>query len=264
MAGRYFLFGPFTFDAERATLSRDGRRLNAGQRALGVLHALLNANGHAVTKAQLIDFAWPGAVVEESNLSVQIAALRKLLGVAPDGADWIATVSRIGYRFIGPLTIMEAADGAAADSAVPRPSLVVLPFENLSGDTDQEYFADGITEDIITALSRFTWFFVIARNAAFAFKHKAAREAAQALGVRYVLAGSVRKSGNRVRISTELADARSATELWAERCEFELGELFSVQDQITEQVVGAIEPELLRSEERRVGKECRSRWSPYH
>src|SRR6185503_6646052 len=144
MAGPYFLFGPFTFDAERAMLSRDGRRLDAGQRALAVLHALLNANGHAVTKAELIDFAWPGAVVEESNLSVQIAALRKLLGVAPDGANWIATISRIGYRFAGQLTVTEAEDDVEADSAAPRPSLVVLPFENLSGDIDQEYFADGI------------------------------------------------------------------------------------------------------------------------
>jgi DNA-binding winged helix-turn-helix (wHTH) protein len=101
MGSPCFLFGPFTFDAERATLSRDGRRRDAGQLALGVLHALLNANGQAVTKAQLIDFAWPGAVVEESNLSVQIAALRKLLGPPPGGGDWIATVARIGYRFAG-------------------------------------------------------------------------------------------------------------------------------------------------------------------
>lgn len=222
--------------------------MDIGHRALGVLHALLKANGQVVTKAELIDFAWPGAIVEESNLSVQIAALRKLLGVAPNGADWIATVSRIGYRFVGPLAITEAADHVTADPAAPRPSLAVLPFENLSGIPDEEYFADGITEDIIGALSRFTWFSVISRNAAFAFKHKATREVAHTLGVRYVLAGSVRRSGNRVRISAELADAHSAAQLWGGRYDFELGELFSVQDQITEQVVGAIEPELLKTE----------------
>ena len=248
MAGPYFLFGPFTFDAERATLSRDGRRLDAGQRALGVLHALLNANGHAVTKAQLIDFAWPGAVVEESNLSVQIAALRKLLGPTPGGGDWIATIARIGYRFAGPVTVAEAAEESTAESAAVRPSVAVLPFDNLSGEADKEYFVDGITEDIIAALSRFRWFFVIARNAAFAFKHSTPAEVAQALAVRYVLAGSVRKSGNRIRISAELVDARRATTLWADRYDFEFGELFSVQDRITEQVVGAIEPELLKSE----------------
>lgn len=248
MAGRYFLFGPFTFDAERATLSRDGRRLDAGQRALGVLHALLNANGHAVTKAQLIDFAWPGAVVEESNLSVQIASLRKLLGPTPGGGDWIATIARIGYRFAGSLTVAEAAEVSTPESAAVRPSVAVLPFDDLSGESDKEYFVDGITEDIIAALSRFRWFFVIARNAAFAFKHRTPDEVAQALAVRYVLAGSVRKSGNRIRISAELVDARRATTLWAERYDFEFGELFLVQDRITEQVVGALEPELLKSE----------------
>ena len=248
MAGGYFLFGPFTFDAERATLSRDGRRLDAGQRALAVLHALLNADGHAVTKAELIDFAWPGAVVEESNLSVQIAALRKLLGPTPGAGDWIATVARVGYRFAGPVTVAEAADESTAESAAVRPSVAVLPFANLSGEADKEYFVDGITEDIIAALSRFRWFFVMARNAAFAFKYRTPDEAAQALAVRYVLAGSVRKSGNRIRISAELVDARRGTTLWADRYDFEFGELFSVQDRITEQVVGAIEPELLKGE----------------
>jgi TolB-like protein/Flp pilus assembly protein TadD len=248
MAGPYFLFGPFTFDAERARLSRDGRRLDVGQRALGVLHALLNANGHVVTKAQLMDLAWPGAVVEESNLSVQIAALRKLLGPTPAGGDWIATVARIGYRFAEPVTVAGAAEESTAESTAVRPSVAVLPFDNLSGEEDKEYFVDGITEDIIAALSRFRWFFVIARNAAFTFKHRTPEDVAQALAVRYVLAGSVRRSGNRIRISAELVDARSATTLWADRYDFEFGELFSVQDRITEQVVGAIEPELLKSE----------------
>lgn len=248
MAGRYYLFGPFTFDADRATLSRDGRRLDAGHRALGILHALLNANGHAVTKAQLIDFAWPGAVVEQSNLSVQIAALRKLLGPTAGGEDWIATVARIGYRFAESITVAEAAEDSTTESAPVQPSVAVLPFDNLSGEADKEYFVDGITEDIIAGLSRFRWFFVIARNAAFAFKHKTPEDVAQALAVRYVLAGSVRKSGNRIRISAELVDARSATTLWADRYDLEFGELFSVQDRITEQVVGAIEPQLLKSE----------------
>lgn len=165
MAGPYSLFGPFTFDAERATLSRDGRPLDAaGQRALGVLHALLNANGRAVAKAQLIDFAWPDAIVEESNLSVQIAPLRKLLGPAPGGGNWIATIARIGYRFAGSVTVAEAAEELTAESAVDRPSVAVLPFDNLSGEADKECFVDGITEDIIAALSRFRWFFVIGRN----------------------------------------------------------------------------------------------------
>ena len=268
MAGPYFLFGPFAFDAERRNLARDGRRLEVGHRALGVLHALLEANGQVVTKERLMDFAWPGAVVEESNLSVQIAALRKLLGPAPGGGAWIATVARIGYRFAGPITTEAAQESELASSAT-RPSVAVLPFENLSGDPDQQYFVDGITEDIIAALSRFRWFFVIARNAAFAFRHKPPGEVTQALAVRYALAGSVRKSGNRIRISAELVDARSATTLWADRYDFEFGELFSVQDRITEQVVGTIEPELLKSEStlavtRRRGARDMTGWDLVH
>lgn len=246
MTARRYLFGPFSFDAERGSLSRDGDTLEVGHRMAALLHALLKANGQVVRKQELVDFAWPGAIVEESNLAVQIAALRKALGPTSGGGSWIATVARVGYRFAEPITPTEDRDEPPSTAA--RPSVAVLPFENLSGEADQEYFVDGITEDIIAALSRFRWFFVIARNAAFVFKHKPPGEVAQALAVRYVLAGSVRKSGNRIRIAAELVDARSATTLWADRYDLEFGELFFVQDRITEHVVGAIEPELLRSE----------------
>ena len=124
--------------------------------------------------AAIMDAAWPNTVVEESNLSVQIASLRKLLGTCPDGAGWISTVPRIGYRFAGPLIVQNGGDNStgadrAADPA-RRPSIAVLPFVNLSGDPGQEHFADGISEDIIAALSRFRWFFVVARNSSFAYK----------------------------------------------------------------------------------------------
>jgi TolB-like protein len=254
MSEQRFLFGQFMFDPGRGTLSRDGDVVPIGHRALSVLHALLKAQGQVVTKAELMAFAWPDAVVEESNLSVQIAALRKLLSQASGEDDWIATVARVGYRFAGTVVPCEgAADEPGRDGVThpaAKPSLAVLPFDNLSGDADQEYFADGVTEDIIAALSRFRWFFVMARNASFTFKRKAvgAREVAQVLGVRYVLAGSVRKSANRMRISAQLIDAQRATQLWADHYDFELGELLSVQDDIAQQVVGAIEPELLRTE----------------
>jgi TolB-like protein/Flp pilus assembly protein TadD len=221
-----------------------------------VLRALLNAQGQVVTKTELMAWAWPGAVVEESNLSVQIAALRKLLGSPPEGGEWIATVSRIGYRFVGPVSMQEAEANApssapATDFAV-KPSIAVLPFVNLSGDPEQDYFADGITEDIITALSRFRWFFVIARNSSFVFKGKPinVKQVAHELGVRYVLEGSVRKSGKRVRISAELIDAGSGNQIWGDRHDFELVEIFAVQDQIAQKVAGAIEPELLKTESR--------------
>ncbi|MGA8005889.1 MAG: winged helix-turn-helix domain-containing protein, partial [Burkholderiales bacterium] len=253
MPGSRLVFGAFAYDVQRGALSRDGAPVPAGQRSLAVLRALLKAAGRVVTKEELIEAAWPGVVVEESNLSVQIAALRKLLGRAPDGSEWIATVPRIGYRFAAEVTAEESASPRGplepADPA-GKPSVAVLPFANLSGDPAQEYFADGISEDIIAALSRFRWFHVIARNSSFVFKGKPVdvKNVARELGVRYVLDGSVRKAQAQVRISAQLADAVSAHQLWAERYDVELDDILAVQDRIAEQVAGAIEPELLRTE----------------
>ena len=204
----------------------------------------------------------PKSVVEESNLSVQIAALRKLLE-PPGGVEWIATVSRIGYRFDGAAVVadghrdvvpttqgIDSVPMAQGNDATRKPSIAILPFTNLSRDQEQEYFADGITEDIITALARYRWFFVIARNSSFAYKGRAVdvRQVAHELGVAYVLEGSVRKAAEQVRISAQLADAASGNKLWADRYDFDLVDMFAVQDQIAEQVVGAIEPALLRTE----------------
>jgi TolB-like protein len=176
-----------------------------------------------------MDAAWPGSVVEESNLSVQIAALRKLLGRAVDGTEWIATVPRIGYRFTAAVTVDESGRRPPAPTEPPdpglRPSVAVLPFGNLSDDAEQEYFADGIAEDIIVAISRFRWFFVIARNSSFVFKGKDVdvAEIARKLDARYVLEGNVRKSGRQVRITAQLIEGSSAHQLWAERYDVDLG-----------------------------------------
>ena len=131
-----------------------------------------------------------------------------------------------------------------------KPSIVVLPFQNMSGDPEQDYFADGMVEEITTALSKVRWFFVIARNSAFTFKGRAVdvKQVAQGLGVRYVLEGSVRKAGTRVRITAQLVDATASNHIWAERYDRDLADIFAVQDDITERVVGAIEPELYAAE----------------
>jgi adenylate cyclase len=138
------------------------------------------------------------------------------------------------------------AAGKMERTASDRPSLAVLPFVNMSGDTEQEYFADGITEDIITALSKLRWFFVIARNSSFIYKGKAVdvKRVARELGVRYVLEGSVRKSGNRVRITAQLIDAATGNHIWAEHYDGELNDIFDLQDKVTTRVVGAIAPKL--------------------
>jgi adenylate cyclase len=138
-----------------------------------------------------------------------------------------------------------------ASRATPgRPSIAVLPFKNVSGDPEQEYFVDGITEDIITALSKWRWFLVIARNSAFAYKGKSVdlKEVGRDLGVRYVLEGSTRRAGQRVRISSQLIDIATGTHLWAERYDRDLTDIFAVQDDITSRVVAAIEPAVFRAE----------------
>jgi len=134
-----------------------------------------------------------------------------------------------------------------------KPSIAVLPFTNMSGDPDQEYFADGITEDIITELSKFRWFFVIARNSTFVFKGQAIdlRQVGRDLGVRYVLEGSVRKAANRVRVTSQLIDAETGNHVWAERYDRSLEDIFELQDEITATIAGAIEPELAGSERKR-------------
>jgi TolB-like protein/class 3 adenylate cyclase/Tfp pilus assembly protein PilF len=146
--------------------------------------------------------------------------------------------------------------GKIERTASDRPSLAVLPFTNMSGDSEQEYFADGITEDIITALSKLHWFFVIARNSSFVYKGKAVdvKRVARELGVRYVLEGSVRKGGNRLRITAQLIDAATGNHIWAERYDSELIDIFDVQDQVTTRVVGAIAPKLEQVEIERVNR----------
>jgi TolB-like protein len=251
MQGRRFAFGPFVLDPEAGTLLRKGEPVPLAYRALRLLTAFLDRPGEVLTKSDLIDAAWQGAAVEESNLSVQIAALRKLLGQSPEGGDWITTVPRVGYRFAGTLLPDTGVTPGEEEGAGPRrPSIAVMPFANVSGERDQEYFADGITEDIITALGSFRWFFVIARNSSFAYKNKSieAKQIAQELGVQYLLEGSVRRSGESIRISARLVDAGAGAQIWVQRYDLAMTEVFAIQDEIAERVAGAIEPELVKTE----------------
>jgi TolB-like protein/Flp pilus assembly protein TadD len=250
IAAREFVFGPFAFNPDPGILFRDGVPVEIGQRAVSLLTALLVADRRVVGKSELMDAAWPGLAVEESNLSVQIAALRKILGPAPGGGKWIVTVPRVGYRWAGPAEgIANAADiGNVARS--DKPGIAVLPFSNLGGDAENDYLADGISEDIIATLARYRWFHVIARNSSFAFRDQTAgtSKIAHDLGVRYLLDGSVRRAGDRMRIVSHLIDAAAGTEIWAGRYDMEMANVFAVQDDLAERVAGAIEPELLWTE----------------
>jgi TolB-like protein len=243
MSGQRVAFGPFIFDTKDATLWRDGAPVPLGGRGAALLAALIAADGGILTRSELIDTVWPNIAVEDGNLAVQVATLRKVLGTRADGAEWIATVPRVGYR----LSRDGAAQAAASDG---RPAIAVLPFLNLSSDTEQEYFADGVVEDLITALSRFRAFAVIARNSSFVYKGRAVdiREAARSLGVRYVLEGSVRRSQKRVRVSAQLIDGATGAHLWAENLDGTIGDMLDFQDRVTSSVVGLIEPEIHRAE----------------
>src|SRR5262249_34034294 len=222
-----------------------------------------------VPKDELIRAIWPNVVVTDESLTHCVSELRSALGDSQQTI--IKTVPRRGYRFAAPVSRLAAnlasmapsvATAALQPPALPdigrklepalpdRPSIAVLPFQNMSGDPEQDYFAVGIVEDIITALSRFTSLFVIARNSSFTYKGKAVdlKQVGRELGVRYVLEGSVRNAGGRVRSTGQLIEAAANKHLGADRFDGAMEDLFELQDKITEQVVGAIVPKLKEAE----------------
>jgi TolB-like protein len=219
----------------------------------------VGAVGKLVTKDELLERVWPGIAVEENNIQVQIWSLRKALGTDEVGQDYIVTVPGRGYRFAGKTTIADVAkpaEGQAFPSLPDRPSIAVLPFTNIGGSLDQEYFADGIVEDILTALSRMRWLFVIARNSSFTYKGKAIdiRQVGRELGVRYVLEGSIRRSADRLRITGQLIDAATGAHVWADNFDGPVTDVFELQDQFVQRVVGSIARQLERAEIERAGR----------
>jgi TolB-like protein/class 3 adenylate cyclase len=245
-------FGRFRLDLAQRKLRRDDKLVRLGGRALDILCVLASAGGAVVSKDELMSRVWPGVVVEENNIQVHIRALRRVLEEDREGESCIVTVPGRGYRLLRPQQPIAAAD-PVPELSLPlpdKPSLVVLPFLNLSGDPEQEYFADGMVEEIISALSRIRWLFVIARTSSFSYKGQAVdvRQIGRELGVRYVLEGSVRKGGNRVRITAQLIDAETGGHLWADRFEGRLEDVFDLQDKVAVSVAGVIEPELETAE----------------
>jgi TolB-like protein/Tfp pilus assembly protein PilF len=250
-----FVFGPFRLSAGRRELSAHGTPVQLGPRAFDLLLALVRRHGLVSTKDELMAEVWPGTVVEENNLQVQVSAIRKVLGEEPEGNRYLLTVPGRGYRFVAQVERINGADDAQSQPVstgrggeplpLPdKPSIAVLPFTNMSGEPEQEYFADGMAEDIITALSRCSSIFVIARNSSFTYKGRVVdiREVGRELGVRYVLEGSVRRGGERLRFTAQLIDAASGSHIWADRFDGEMSDIFDLQDRITGNVVAAIEP----------------------
>ncbi len=231
--------------------------VSLGSRAFGLLRLLVERHGDIVAKDAIMRAVWPGAAVEESNLTMQVATLRRALDLDRSQRSCIQTIPRRGYRFVAPVAQTgEAVDAAEAGINLlfpGRPSIAVLPFENLSDDPGQQYFADGMVEEIITALSRIRWLFVIARNSSFAYKGQNidVRQIARELGVRYVLEGSVRKAAARIRIAAQLVDAIAGAHLWADHFDGAFDDIFELQDQVAASVAAVIEPTLEAVEIRR-------------
>ncbi|OCP34941.1 winged helix-turn-helix domain-containing tetratricopeptide repeat protein [Ensifer sp. LC163] len=264
-----FMFGDYVLDQERRELTLRGQVVGVGPQVFDLLLHLVANRNRVVSKDDLLEAVWGGRVVSESTITSHINAVRKAIGDSGEEQRLVRTIARKGFRFVGDIAVDETGQarqpggaGATEDASdrlkeqpsalvLPdKPSMTVLPFQNLSGDPEQEYFADGVVEDIITALSRIRWLFVIARNSSFTYKGRAVdvKEVGRELGVRYVLEGSLRKAGNQVRITGQLIDATTGAHLWAERFEGTLDNIFELQDQISASVVGAISPQLERAE----------------
>ena len=243
-----FGFGRFELRPASRQLLVDGQPVVLGARAFDVLNALIERRERLVAKDELIDLVWPGLVVEENNLQVQISALRKILG-----SDAIATVPGRGYQFtlqVEPADSQQASPApakAAASTQAEIPSIAVLPFINISDDAANEYFADGLSEQLISVLSKIRGLRVAAHSSAFTFKGKAATVAAigEALHVATVLEGSVRKSGNRIRIAVQLVHVATDRHLWSETYDRTLEDIFAVQDDIAQSVLMELRTTLL-------------------
>jgi TolB-like protein len=238
------LFEGFRLDRRGGGLYRRDERgafvpVPLGSRALDVLGVLVARAGELVSRDDIIAAVWPATVVEDNNLNIQIAALRRVLDQGR-AQSCIQTIAGHGYRFVGRVT-------REGEGARPRLSIVVLPFTNLSEDREQQYFADGITEDVTTDLSRIENMFVISRNTAFTYRNKLidTKQIGRELGVRYVLEGSIRRSSDRVRVTAQLIDANTDGHLWAERFDYELNDLFALQNEITGRLANTLGAELI-------------------
>jgi TolB-like protein len=235
----------------RLDLAGNAEPVALGSRALDLLRLLVERQGELLRKDLIMETVWPGTAVEESNLSVQISALRRILDQGREQGSCIQTIPNRGYRFIPPVSRLGLTAPFRPGLPLPdKPSIAVLPFQNLSGDPEQEYFVDGMVEEITTALCRIRGLFVIARNSSFTYKDRAVevKQVGRELGVRYVLEGSVRRASARVRIAAQLIDATTGAHLWADRFDGSLDDIFALQDRVASSVSGVIEPTLQAAE----------------
>jgi TolB-like protein/cytochrome c-type biogenesis protein CcmH/NrfG len=272
-----FVFGNHVLDVARRELRRESDLVRLDPQVFDLLIYLIENRHRVVSKGDMLAAVWGGRIVSESTLASRINAARNAIGDDGKAQNLIRTAARKGFRFVADVR-MESSEvlprPAKEGTAEPgptlplpdRPAIAVLPFQNMGGDPEQDYFSDGISEDIITGLSKLRWFFVIARNSSFAYKGKSIplKQIGEELGVGYLVEGSVRKSGDRVRITAQLNSAAAGSQLWAERYDRDLAEVFAVQDEITEAIVAAIAPQIYAAENFRVRRKPPENLDAWH
>jgi adenylate cyclase len=294
-----FQFEGYTLDVACNALRIANREVALRPKTFELLRYLVENPGRLVTKEELLKAIWPNVTVSDQVLTHCVGEVRE--AIADGDQAIIKTIPRRGYRFVAPVSRIAASataapspppapypppqagegrDGDAGETRAPpggregtprshspldRPSVAVLPFANLSGDPQQDFFSDGITEDITTELSRFSEFIVIARNSAFQYKGKAVdiRQIGQELGARYVLEGSVRRSGDRIRIAAQLIDSVTGAHRWAERYDRELVDVFAVQDEVARAIVAILAAHVKRAEIERTLLKPPTAWEAY-
>ncbi len=260
-----YAFDDCILDLARGRLRRDGREVELRPKTFNLLAYFAQNPGRVIPKSELLANVWPDVIVTDGSLNQCVAEIRKALGTP--AAARVRTLPRRGFLFDDAAA---AAPGGADKSAATGtgagpPSVAVLPFENLSGDVEQEYFADGVVEEITTALGYFRRIFVVARNSAFTYKGRRVdvRDVGRELGVRYVVEGSVRRAGKRLRIAAQLIEAETGVQLWGDRLDGIVDDVFRFQDSVAHSIIGAIAPRLLAAEVERAREQRPERMDAY-
>jgi TolB-like protein len=249
-----FLFEDCVLDTKRRELRRGSSLLSVQPQVFDLLAFLVSNRDRVVSKDDLLASVWGGRIVSESTLASRINAARRFIGDTGEQQRLIRTIIGKGVRFVGKARELQDADQSAALPIVPRLSFVVLPFANFSNDPEHEYFADGITDDLTTDLSRISGGFVIARNTAFTFKGKSVdvKKIGRELGVRYVVEGSVRRAGDLLRLNVQVTDAETGAHLWVDRFDSDLVELAQAQSELTGRLARAINFKVVEAEGLRI------------
>jgi len=290
-----YLFGDCELDVARRNLTRNGESVAIEPQVFDLLVLLLGGRERVVTKGEIFEEIWDGRAVADGILTTRMRSLRRAID-PKDGPSYIRTLQRVGYCFDSPVSVIEdqtkivgvppdmpvQADARLVAAARPaqtpakkdkgrsgKPSIAILPLDNMSSDPEQDYFSDGITEDIITELSKFPELSVMARNSSFAFRGQGLpiKEISNRLGARYIVEGSVRRSANRARITVQLIDADVDSHVWAERYDREIEDIFAVQDEVTRAIVTALVPNVGKNERERALRklpENLDAWENYH